>query len=354
MGRQVSPEKKMINKILFLMERFCDADPKCGPSNSEHQVVGAIESTGLVKETKHFYFDVLSKQFGQVKTSEMLLEDITVFQPDLIIYTPLGGALGDQLNPLPQTIRRISDERKLFLYLFDAKPACGLEVKWLPLVNYLGIADSISAFLHYRTDPRVIMAFQAASPGDFYNKNLQRDIDVSFIGSIDPLDRRWPLRHEYTKFLKDNGVNIWIGGGQRGQRLSVEEYCNILNHSKISLSFCRDGNGLPILKQKVFEIMSCEALLLEDYGTDAAKLFCPDKDFVIFHSKEELLRLVKDYLVDNDGRETIARSGHEKVTKVYNVKNVWGYVFNKMGLPFPHDDGFRLYQNKMEELCLEP
>lgn len=344
----------VVNRILFLMEKYCDADPKCGPSNSEHQVVGAIESTGLVRETKHFYFDVLSKQFGQTKASELLLEDIAIFEPDLIIYTPLGGALGDQLNPLPQTIRRISDERKLFLYLFDAKPKCGLEWKWLPLVNYLGIADSISSFLYYQQDPKIIMAYQAASPRDFYNKNLQRDIDVSFVGSIDPLDQRLPHRHEYTKFLKDNGVNIWIGGGQRGQRLSVEEYCNILNRSKISLSFCRDGNGLPVLKQKVFEIMNCGALFLDDYGTEAARLFEPDEDFVVFHSKEELLKLVRCYLADNEKREAIAQSGYKKATAIYSVRNVWGYVFRKLGFIVPDDDSFCLYQAKVGELCLQP
>lgn len=344
----------MIDRLLFLMEKYCDADPKCGPSNSEHQITGAIESTGLAKESKHFYFDVLSQRLGQQKMSGLLLEDCALFNPDLIIYTPLGGALGDQLNPLPQAIRQMSNERKVFLYLSDAKPACGLEAKWLPCVDYLGVVDSISAFLYYRHDPRIIMAYRPVSPRDFYRKDLQRDIDVSFVGSVDPTDQRWPMRHEYTSFLRSNGINAFIGGGQRGNRLSVEEYSNTFNRSKMSLNFCRDGNGIPILKQRVFEVTACGALLLEDYMTEAAEFFHAGKEFVIFHSKEELLKLIRYYLEHDGEREAIAKSGHERVTKVYNARNMWGYIFEKMGFNLPMelagDKDYLVHQEIMRSL----
>ena len=329
----------MINKVLFLMERYCDADPKCGPTNSEHLVVSAIKSTGLVKKTKRFYFDVLYQQLGRNEMAELLLEDCLVFNPDLIIYTPLGGDLGKRLNPPRELISKILNELKIkiFLILWDAKPGRGAEIEWFPYTSYLGAPDSLSAFLSYRESfHNVLPMYSAVDPNSYYNKNLVRDIDVSFVGSIDPNDVRWPLRNESIRFLRDNGINIFVGGGQRSnKRLSVGEFSDILNRSKISLNFCRDGNGLPILKSRVFEITSCGALMMEDEGTDTQKLFEPNIDFVVFKSKEELLSLVRYYLKNEELRQYIAISGCQEATDIYNAKNMWRYIFEKIGLDIP-------------------
>lgn len=321
----------MINKVLFLMEKYCDADPKCGPSASEHQVVGAIESTGLVCETKHFYFDVLSKQFGQAKTSELLLEDCIAFAPDLIIYTPLGGALGDQLNPLPQAIRQISDERKLLLYLFDATPGCGLETKWLPQVNYLAIVDYVSAFFYYKQDPKIIMAYMPVSPKRFYDMKMDRDIDVCFMGTLRG------ERQSYVSFLINNGVKVFVSGGQRqNTQLTVEEYASIYNRSKISLTFVRSLDGIPALRQRVFETAACGSLMLvEDWENGANKFFEPNRDFVIFHDQNELLKLTEHYLVHGEERGAIAQSAWDKATRLFNATNMWGYVFERLGFKIP-------------------
>lgn len=120
-------------------------------------------------------------------------------------------------------------------------------------------------------------------------------------------------------------------------RLSVEEYSNTLNRSKISLGFCRDGNGLPILKQKVFEIMACGALLLDDWDTEAADLFKEGEDFIIFHSKQELLDLVRYYLSHDEERERIAKSGCQKVINLYNATNMWAYIFERIGFDLPDE-----------------
>lgn len=348
----------MVNRVLFVMERYCDANPKCGPTISEHVVVGAVISTGLINQAKHFYFDVLSQKLGRDRMSEMLWQDCQVFHPDLIIYTPLGGALGEQLNPPREMVNTISDELgiKIYVHLYDAKPACGLEKSWLPFVRHLGITDSISAFLYYKENPKVILAYHTVSPRYFYDKKLKRDIDVSCLGSIDPLDGRWPMKFEYTNFLKMNSVNVFIAGGQRGaNRLSVEEYSNILNRSKISLNFCRDGGGRPCLKTRVFESIACGALLFEDSGTtDTPKLFEPGRDFVIFQDQQDLLGKVRYYLAHDNERRAIAESGHEKVTRIYNPRNMWGYIFEKMGFKVPEslaqDKNYLLQRKIMEDV----
>ena len=342
----------MISKVLFVTEKYCDADPKCGVTISEHLIVNSLKSTGLVRETKRFYFEVLSQQLGREKMSELLLEDCLVFQPDLVIFTPLGGALGDRLNPTPESIFKMTNELKIktYLHLYDASPGCGLEVKWLPFVNYLGIVASIPAYLFYKKEsPKVIMAYPVISPSDFYQRNIVRDIDISHLGSIHS------NRGEYLNFLKSNGINIFIGGGQRQNRLSLEEYSKVLNRSKISVNFCRDGSEIPVIKSRLFEITACGPLLFEDWGTDTTKLFEPGKDFIIFHSKEELLSLARYYLEHDREREAIARSGYEKATNLYNATNIWGYIFEKVGFSLPkslaEDELYQVYKERINNLC---
>lgn len=326
----------MIKKALFLMEQYCDADPRCGPSGAEHQVVGAVMSTGLVKESKHFYFDQVSRRLGRNNMEVLLIEDCQAYQPELVIYTPLGGDLGTQLNPTHETMRKImAMGHKVYLNLWDA-PEHGLEGQWLPSADLLGVDSLVTNYRNYRHIPNVIFVHSTVDPREHYDKGLRRTTDVSFVGSLDPADQRWPLRTEYTRYLRDNGVQMVVVGGQRGQgRLTTEACAGILNQSKISLDFCRSSDGRPTMHLRAFEVMACGALLMEDRDTLSGELFDVGKDFLIFNSKEELLDLVRYYLSHEEERLAIARSGMKKVRDVFNAENMWGYVFERMGFELP-------------------
>ena len=180
----------------------------------------------------------------------------------------------------------------------------------------------MSEFNKYADNPKVIRGYPAVNPIDFYDMNIERDIDVCFWGSI-PMNSK---REEYVDFLRDNGINIYT----REHRVSVKRYAEILNRSKISLSLCHD-EGEGQLRGRVFEIMACKSLLLEDGISETKRLFDVDKDFVTFGSKEELLEKVKYYLEHGEQRKSIAQSGYDKVTNIYNARNMWGDIFNNMG-----------------------
>ncbi len=343
-------EYVMINKVLFVMEKYCDGDIRCGPTISESGLVGAIKSTGLIHQTKQFYFDVLCQQLGRRRMSKLLLEQCAEFKPDLVIFTPLFTPL----EPSRDVIDRIANvlRIKVYIQLFDFFRA--RINSWLPFGSYVGTMGKVSTHLRYRGNPKVIQTYAAINPRDFYDKNLKRDIDVSFVGSIDPEDVRWPLRNEYINFLRDNGVNVVTCGGQRYNRISIEGYSNILNHSKISLSFCRRGDGASELKGRVFELMACRSFVLEDDGSETREFFEVGRDFVIFGGKKELLEKILYYLKHDNERELIAQSGYEKVTNLYNATNMWAYIFSKMGFELPNrlvgDKNYLLHQMKMESI----
>ena len=53
-------------------------------------------------------------------------------------------------------------------------------------------------------------------------------------------------------------------------------------------------------------------------------------------SKKQKQKVVY-YLNHEEERQKIARSGHEKVTCLYNAKNMWGYALEQMGFSIPQE-----------------
>lgn len=344
----------MIDRVLFLMEKYCDADVKCGPTNTESVLVGTVMSTGLAKEGKRFYLDTLCQQQGKERMSELLIEDLAIFKPNLVLYSTLGGPLGLQLNPTNEVLNEIRKRATLFTCLWDTVRAEEvIKQRWLPFTDFIGVWDSVITPQRFDCDPRVTQAYSAIDPRDFYDKKLERDIDVCFVGAIDPNGQRWPQRIRYINFLKQNGINVVVLGGQRQSRLSWYDYANILNRAKISLNWSIDPpSGTSQIKGRVFETMACGAMLMEDDGTETKRFFIPGAEFVIFDSPEDLLRKVCYYLDHEDERHLTARLGQEKVTNIYNARNMWGYIFEKMGFEIPErlaKDNNYLIHNKIME-----
>ncbi|MDO9334638.1 MAG: glycosyltransferase [Dehalococcoidales bacterium] len=324
----------MIDRVLFLIEKYCDADPACGPTNAESMVVGALESTGLVGQLKHFYYDVLAKTFGQETINRMLLEDCDLFRPQAIVYTPMMGLLGVQLNPSKDTLKELRHRGiKIYTHLWDT---CGREremVDWFHDVSdAIGDVASNADRFH---DPKFIQVWSAVDPRVFYDRKLNRDIDISFIGSVDLTGKKWPQRVAYINALRNSGINVVVRGGQRGDRVSWEEYAKLLCRSKISLNF---SMNIPTphcqIKGRVFESMACGTMLLEDNGDMTRRFFEPGVDFVMFDCGwkgdqlrfDDLLNKVKYYLAHEDERLKIAKSGREKVTTKYSAQSMWEYI----------------------------
>ena len=355
----------MVNKLLIITEKFCDANPASGPTNSEIQLVGAIESTGLVREIKHFYYEVLAQKMGIEKMSELLLEDCAVFKPDLILYSAMGGLLGYQLNPTDAVLFEIR-QRGIPIYtcLWDTE---GREwetwERWLPPVDGVLIIDTIVREQYYKRDPRIIQAYSAIDPRYFFNQGLERDIDVCFVGRIDT------QRRQFINLLEANGIKVVAVGGQRANRLSWEEYANFINRSKIALSFTIvdimsrtiDGQLIPRrtsqLKGRVFETLSCGTMLMEDDGYQTKELFEPGTDYVMFHNESDLLYKIHYYLAHDEERQSIAQSGYEKVTGIYNARNMWSYIFEKIGFQLPRevieDNSFLMHKKLINSLIIK-
>lgn len=160
-------------------------------------------------------------------------------------------------------------------------------------------------------------------------ENLQKDIDVSFIGQV----TNKPGRLEYINHLLENNINIkTFGLHSPGGIISFENMIEIYNRTKINLNF----SGLmelpwlirdyPIYKRKKqlkgrpLETAMCGGFVLTEYAQGMENLFEIGKEIDVFYDKEELLEKVKYYLEHEEERESIAKRGYERAIKDYDVK----------------------------------
>ena len=337
----------MIDRVLFVIEKYCDADPTHGPTNSESQLIGAIESTGLIKQVKRFYFDALCQQMGKERVGQFLFEDCQIFMPDLIIYTPIQGPLGVKLNLSDVAIQRIRTELeiKVHTHLWDTIADDEHVLSHLPYSDCIGIVDSVVG-QRFNGDSKIVQSYAAVDPKYFNDGGLERSINVSFVGPLSS-----PNRVSYINFLRTNGINVMVAGGQRQSRISWKEYAGILKRSKISLNFSRNPyDGSSQMKARVLEVMTCGAMLMEEDGEQTKRFFEMNEEYVNFSSPQELLEKFNYYLSHAKDRRGIASAGHEKVTTIYNARNAWCYIFKKLGFEITEDSNFQAHEEIME--CL--
>lgn len=328
-----------INKVLNVTERDYGED--------EGLLVNWITKFGgLIGRIETFNYDTLYHKLGQKEMSELLVKECKRFKPDLVVFVPLRDTADlnviKEVEPTKESISRIVNEVgiKVYICCFDSIKYPRAD-EWLPVVNYAGFMDKYLEFYEHASNSKVICAYPTVNPIEFYDKNIKRDIDVCFWGSI-PVNSG---REEYIRLLRDNGINVYT----RLHRVSVEKYAEILNRSKISLSIGDRDKKKSRLRIRAFEIMACNSLLMEESNPGTDKLFEGDKDFVVFRSKEELLEKVRYYLQHEEERKLIAQSGCDKVTNIYNSSNMWGDIFKNMGF---NDKNMGIYP-KIACFCFE-
>lgn len=120
--------------------------------------------------------------------------------------------------------------------------------------------------------------------------NLEKDIDVSFIGTI-----REKRADYYSKIGFQNFNNVFR-----------EEHAKIVSRSKINLNFSNQGGA----SDRVFKVLAAGGFLLTDDWPGREEMFNNEEDLVLFKDPEDLKNKIDYFLHSEWLRERIARSGH--------------------------------------------
>lgn len=108
--------------------------------------------------------------------------------------------------------------------------------------------------------------------------------------------------------------------------------------------------GAVQMKGRVFDTMSCRTMLIEDFSSQTLHFFDEGKDFVMSADDGDMLEKIRYYLLHDTERQIIADSGYNKVTTLYNSKNVLAYMFNKAGFEASGDEHYPALHEKFESL----
>lgn len=168
----------------------------------------------------------------------------------------------------------------------------------------------------------------------YYPEELERDIDVSFIGTSMP--HRVETLERVAEHLSNRGGRMYVGGRWYddrypwkvrsyrrkhphlfpvlpNQELSPVEVAQIYRRSKIVLNI--NNNVHHSVSPRTFEILATRTFQLMNSGQQSNGTLDFDRDLVQYENVEDLLRKIDFYLQNDEVREQIARRGENSVRR---------------------------------------
>jgi len=166
--------------------------------------------------------------------------------------------------------------------------------------------------------------------------NLQKDIDISFVGRYAPMfkTRNQFLYDVYSNFKKDYNIQYYLLTGSRlrglipmlpwkllssyNKPVFLEDMFKVFNRSKIVLNTHSNITGSVKGNMRVFEALGSGSFMLSDDGIYPEHLVAGE-DFVTYKNNKDMIEKIDYYLKNDNEREEIALNGYNKISKYYST-----------------------------------
>jgi len=174
-------------------------------------------------------------------------------------------------------------------------------------------------------------------------RNVEKICDIGFVGSLNQQRRIELLNALKMRF------NLHY------ERCFLERMAEVYSKSRIVFNNAVNND----LNMRVFEVLCSGSLLLTDdaRGSGLTGLFQDRKHLVIYHNRNELIRLTEYYLENHDERERIAAAGREEVLRKHTygqrVKQMMEIIKPLLDERMSRDDK-KVWDNHPEALVLQP
>ena len=314
-------------KVLFVTEKWCDANPARGLTNNYHNLFRTFKTTYPDVEFNIVHMD----EYSLIKKKHIdafMPTLIDRVEPTVVIFSLLGKS---HLNPTDTSYEYIREKgcKTVFMWpdVFD-----GWGLPEIQELNEKGFADLHVCWGSERNiNTKIDNLVWLWAPQDeslYYpveSKEYQT-INVSFLGSP-----RYPERQRYLTHLITNGVQVHVGGGQREEGLSPERYAQLMRQSKISLNFPEGPDGYDQCKGRVWEILASKSLLLERKNSPIENYLKPNVHYVEFENEEDLVEKMQYYLDNEKERDYIVEKGYKIYKKKFNATTFWNEVMGGVG-----------------------
>ena len=242
---------------------------------------------------------------------------------DIIIVSPFAG----NFELSVEFYASLKTRTKIVFWIFDDLNYFNFYGKYYGQIADVVITDdNFTVFDYKKFGIPAIFFYPSFSKNDYYPVEIDKDIDVSFLGYCKKNDRM-----ECINFLKENGINVkTFGIGSKNGFVDWNEFSKIFSQSKINLNFTKlniESNWLnkdePLLamgrghKGRSVEIALTKSFCLSEYAPSLKYIFEIGKEIDVFYNKEELLEKVRYYLSADGEREAIAKNAYERAINTY-------------------------------------
>ena len=314
--------KADLNNVLFVTEKFCDAKPELGWTNSFHNLFATFSKTQPDYKFNTLHLDEAALIFGR-NIDKVLLEYCDKFKVDIFIFCLLGDS---PLNPTKATLQALKDKGKYVCVIWpDTGPGWGMKT-----IQELGDAVNLNVSIDFPIGHHVDhtklhrnhLFLWTPEDDSLYYPQENKDIDISFVGTKNYIDRS-----AFLNRLKSDFPNMYIGGGQREEKLSPEQYASIIRRSKIGINFSLSATlAFYQLKGRTLEHLASKTLLIENLNPSTEHFFKNGYDYVAFNSYDELVNKIKYYLSNPIELNKIAEHGYKTFQEKCTAKLFWDSV----------------------------
>jgi hypothetical protein len=222
---------------------------------------------------------------------------------------------------LSDTVRRIQEELgvPLVIMCLDAKQSWegawlgeqrGLQVDLAPVFDLSWTSSRVTAEWYMAEGGRPLYLPEGCDAQFFHPLAVTQDVPVSFIG------QRYGFRGSVIRYLVKKGVDVrTFGRGWNNAYLSQEQVVEVACRSIVNLGMGGIGPAeyLTNVKGRDFEIpCTGGGMYLTSFNPDLSLHFEVGREIVCYRSRDEMLELIRYYLLHPEEVKRIAEAGRRR------------------------------------------
>jgi spore maturation protein CgeB len=327
-------------KILLVAPKYIDHNTQKDFSYEWNHVYLSLQRSFCA--TDFFDFMTSYKMGGQLTMQEALLSQVKATHPDIIIFMLVTDEFSTDF------VASLKNTFKTFWFMMDDSWRKDYVKKWAPCFTAFSTIDTCGKTYYEKSGlMNSVLFLDGVNTHLFENQQVERNIDVSFIGSWHPY-REWIIQQ-----LKKKGINVdTYGYGWPTGPINTTEMIKLFNRSKISLNlsnsvswdaryFFTHSRGLintlrsrkisEQIKGRHFEIPACGAMQISFYTTGLGLIYDIDKEIVLYNDATHLAQLIHYYLENAPDREAIATNGYQRTIHCHDYATRFNTLFQQMG-----------------------
>jgi len=265
------------------------------------------------------------KNHGKSVMNKKLSELVKSEKPDVSLFCLFENEFDEE------TIKSLQQYTRTCVYFFDDPWRQSFVRHWIKYFHFFSTPDY---YMHrqYLVEgiTNVIYSPFGFNKNIYCKKDLNKDIDVSFVGGFSPL-RKWIISQLERS---DISVNVFGRGWGNDKWITQEEMVEIFNRSKINLNLSNAAfydpkfilwslksseaiKQLLLLKKnkeqvkgRHFEINACGGFQLSYFVPGLNMIYEIDKEIAVYDSPANISSQIKFFLKDEELRNSIAENGY--------------------------------------------